>query len=149
LSLIAIVLVSIFSYFKFFAGRTFSHRAELSMAVDLIQAPGEQIFHAATLTVRNIGTMPIWNPVPKMVITVSNAAGSRSYEIADWIQEDNPDGLPRRGVIDAGEAVSFFVRHFVPQENWVVTYIATVQSDRGDIWTIGKSVANRIGGKTA
>jgi hypothetical protein len=130
------------SYYRFFRGRTFSVRAELSLDATIIKSPQAYLLHVVIFSVKNAGTMAIWNPVPSISVQSETPKGSTRTEIVGWLQESVGDDLPRKSVIDAGEIANFFFQHPVDPEVWAVTYIATVKSEEGDVWTTAKTLAN-------
>src|SRR5437016_5444752 len=52
-----IILGAVFSYYRFFRGRTFITRADVSIKVEVIQATDEFNVHALTVEFKNLGTV--------------------------------------------------------------------------------------------
>ena len=140
----AIIGASIASYYRFFRGRTFSVRADLSISCKIVPSDDSSFLHAVTFTVRNVGTMAIWNPLPQMRVELQTAGGSRSYAITNWLDDHMTHDPNSKGVIDAGETALFFVRHTVEKSVPAVTYVASVMSEDGDSWMTGASFANEL-----
>src|ERR1700678_1114938 len=63
-SVIPIIAGSVFSYYRFFRGRTFFCRAELKVNVTVIPTGTGVNLHAVALEVKNIGSLSIWDPIP-------------------------------------------------------------------------------------
>ena len=74
----AVIVASTLAYFRFFYGRTFTTRVELSIDVDVIDGPGSICLHSITLSAKNIGTVTIWDPRPCVHVVARRNDGSKS-----------------------------------------------------------------------
>ena len=61
---VLILLGAIFSYFRFFRGRTLAVRAEISIEVSVHGTPRDSNLHAIRVLVKNVGASAIWEPSP-------------------------------------------------------------------------------------
>lgn len=141
-----VVVAAVFSYYRFFHGRTFSSRAEPGINVSVHSTTGDYFIHAILVAFKNVGTIPIWDPRPTVALQTIGPGGASEIAVADRWQEqslsgDNEDRLP---VVEAGETVSFVMHKQVPKTEWIVIYGATIVSQSGDVWATGKTVSNRV-----
>lgn len=132
--IIVIVLGGVFSYYRFFRGRTFVERAQPTLSVRVVPADGENI-HAVTLTLENIGTLPIWNPLPTVHVRLEGPEGETRQTWDRWFEARTQDSSDEYlHVVDPAESVSFIHHIRVPEDVWVATYVAFVRSDSRQIW---------------
>ncbi|MCW3845653.1 hypothetical protein OF829_00255 [Sphingomonas sp. LB-2] len=143
-TMIFLLLGGVFSYYRFFRGRTFSVRAEMSISVDIIASPNGDLLHAISVIVKNIGSNPIWNP--RATLTLESRSGDRvtTTRVSDWVEESVADDTDRVAVIDAGETTTFFATRLIAKEVWAVTYVVQLASDSGDIWMTSRTLANHV-----
>lgn len=144
-TLLVFLAASVFSYYRFFRGRTLSLRAELNLDVSVHETPNESNLHAFTLTAKNVGTSTIWNPIPKITaVTHGPNSTEEKRDIVNWFEQHPTDG-PKgtAAVIEADETVSFFGRQSVLKSAWAVTYTASVTADSGDTWFASKTISNK------
>jgi len=143
-TLVILLAGAIFSYYRFFRGRTLSLRAELDLEVSIHQVPTEGFFHAARFSAKNVGTSTIWNPRPHLRLELHGAGKQdRFIEIEHWWEQavseaDNESAA----VIEPDETVYFFAQRPIPVDVWAVTYWASLEADSGDTWHIAKTVSN-------
>jgi hypothetical protein len=144
LTICILAVGGVLSYFRFFRGRTFAVRGELDLKVDVLEAPTHEMLHVLTLSFRNVGTVPIWNPEPR--IEIRGHLGSESSplgSISQWFEPmARPDGRIRAAVLDAGEVGRFYTQRFVNTEYWAVTYYASIACETGDVWQCTATVLN-------
>lgn len=134
-TIIAVVVGGVFSYYRFFRGRTFYSRAELKIVVAIIPTKPGTNMHAVVLEVKNIGTLSIWNPVPVMRVQLYGPNGVEDRVYDSWSEARSPTGEHGTlAVIDSGETASFWTELEVPDAVWVVFYTAFIHSERGEIW---------------
>jgi len=134
---------SVFSYYRFFRGRTLSLRAELVLNASIHATPEKYLIHAITLTAKNVGSTTIWNPKPVISVRIHGPKEIQERrEINDWWEEET-GGQQTAAVIDPGETVSFFAQQHVPEQAWAVTYTAALRADIGDIWYVSRTVSNK------
>ncbi len=143
-ALLILIAGSLFSYYRFFRGRTLSLRAELSIDVSVHNTPEQFLLHAVTLTAKNVGSSTIWNPTPHISVRVHGPPGlAEGREITDWWNEDRSEDTGATApVIEAGETVSFFTHQEIASKAWAVTYFASLRADTGDAWFVSKTVTN-------
>jgi hypothetical protein len=144
-NVIFVTLGAVFSYYRFFRGRTFFSRAELALEVAVIAATPEKNLHALSLAVKNIGSLAIWEPVPEIHI-YRHGPDDPKREVWDAWQEArsthaDPNAL---SVIESGETSSFINGHLVDKAVWAITYVAFVRSRNRDIWKCSKTVSNLL-----
>lgn len=141
-TLLVFIAGSVFSYYRFFKGRTLSLRADPQIDVSVHSTDGSANIHAYNLTIKNVGTSTIWNPKPHLKLIIHGPPGiNGEREISGWYEEEraNDHTVP---VIEADERVSFFGHQKIKNEAWAVTYIASIQADSGDSWYVSKTVTN-------
>ena len=133
-SVIAISVGAVFTYYRFFRGRTFFNRAELKINVTVISTRGGMNLHAVVLEVKNIGSLSIWEPIPVIRIDEYGPNGVNQRFIDSWSEAHSPRGADRTlHVVDSGETGSFWTTEEVPEDTWVLIYTAFVHS-QGEIW---------------
>jgi hypothetical protein len=141
-SMTVLLAASIFSYFRFFRGRTLALRAELTIAVTVHATSENFLVHAITLSAKNVGSVTIWNPLPQISIDVLGPDQVRlSTRIDDWSLElsRTDDMIP---VIEPGETVTFSALRNIDKVAWAVMYAATLRADQGDTWHTSKLISN-------
>jgi|GEM_PF-1939611 len=144
-NIVFVTLGAVFSYYRFFRGRTFFSRAEVTLDVSVLPATTETNLHALSLTIKNIGSLAIWDPTPEIQV-YRHGATKFAREVWDAWREArsthaDPDAL---SAIESGETASFINEHLVPKTIWAITYIAFVRSQNNDIWKCSKTVSNAI-----
>jgi hypothetical protein len=142
-----LVIGSIFSYFRFFRGRTLSLRSELAITVSVHVTTEKYLIHAITLSAKNVGNATIWNPLPHISARVHAPPHAQTtIEIGDWEHEQvqSAEMVP---VVDPGETVTFFAVRHIASEAWAVTYSASLRADQGDTWHVCKTVSNKTSSK--
>lgn len=136
-----IVLGAVFSYFRFFRGRTFSLRAELDIEVSVHALAGGYL-HTAVLRARNVGTSAIWFPRATIGTAVDGAEARETHDVTDW-----PKGLSslKHGydIIESGESQIYVLTKRFEASAAVVTYFGVLRADAGNEWHAARSVANR------
>lgn len=144
LSIMVLTVGGLFSYYRFFRGRTFYARAELDIRVTIIDTPKDFNIYAVTLVIKNIGTLSIWEPVPVIKVYEQGPKGTH-YEVWDkWGESLLPEGEAEMlAVIDSGEIASFINQHRVNKDIWAVSYSAFVKSHSGEVWKQSITVANK------
>ena len=141
-TLFVFIAGAVFSYYRFFRGRTLSLRADPQIDVSVHPTDGSSNIHAYELSIKNVGTSTIWNPKPHLKLIIHGPSSIESErEISGWYEEAkaNEHTVP---VIEADERVSFFGHQQIQSEAWAVTYIASIEADSGDSWHISKTVTN-------
>ncbi|ASU34680.1 hypothetical protein MuYL_2793 [Mucilaginibacter xinganensis] len=147
ITLLTIVLGAIFSYYRFFNGRTFSAKAEIEIEVTLIAKPGDKIMHALTVSIINIGTLSIWNPIAKVAVRDFNNNDEKYKEAVvegfDKVNYHNEVG-DRNFIINPGEKAHFMYWKEFDLATWAVTYVAEIKCANNRIWQKTITVANKI-----
>lgn len=142
---IAILLVaSIFSYYRFFRGRTFAMRAKPKITTTVHNTSENFFIHAITVKIENVGQLPIWNPSPVTVAKVHGPDDSEKDRVVDnWSRPPfTSDKELETVVIETGETISFFAHQKIPKEVWAVTYSTSIKSESKDIWATNLTVSN-------
>jgi hypothetical protein len=144
LTIIFLIFGAVASYYRFFRGRTFSTRAELELDVSIHKCKDQFYLHAISLTAKNVGTISIWNPKPKIQVQIHSQNDKEKIRvISDWWEEDSSDVATEMvTLIDSGETVTFFAHQEIPLESYAVTYLASMSCDSGDIWHTAKTISN-------
>lgn len=141
-TLLVFLAASIFSYYRFFRGRTLSLRADLDIDVSVHETPNEYNLHAYTVTAKNVGTSTIWNPRPYVRVII-HGLKETERSIEHWYEEEiNSSENSNTPVIEADEKATFFGHQEIPKSAWAVTYLATVKADSEDSWFVSKTISN-------
>jgi len=134
-----LILGAWFAYVRFFHGRTFAKRLEILLDVKVIMAAEPNYLHAIDLGIRNIGTVPIWNPAVVVRVESHGLRSEESEEITNW---DLPFGGDRTSVIDSQESSQFYAWRSINRDVWAVTYLVKISTARGEIWTKAVTIPN-------
>ena len=139
-----IVLGAIFSYYRFFHGRTFVSRARVAIGIKVVDTSARVYLHYVTVELENLGTVTIWEPVPTLRARMIGPDGTREETVKEWRGATHHSGKGRGyAVVDSGETVSFTAYIEVAKSFWAVEYEAVVR-DADDVeWTRGELVANK------
>jgi hypothetical protein len=144
-NVVFVTLGAIFSYYRFFRGRTFFSRAEVTLDVSVLPATTEKNLHALSLTIKNIGSLAIWDPKPEIKVYRHGATESARQVWDAWHEARSTHGDPDAlTVIESGETASFINEHLVDKTVWAITYVAFVRSQNNDIWKTSETVSNAI-----
>lgn len=146
LTMLVLAAGAVFSYYRFFKGRTLSLRVELALEVSVHATPRHYRIHAISLSAKNVGSSTVWNPTPDIAVHLHGPEDvAEIRRISEWSQENGADpGMV--AVIDAGETVFFFAHQHIPDAAWAVTYAASVRADQGDVWHVSRTVSNKESG---
>ena len=148
-SMILLTIGGIFSYYRFFRGRTFFARADINIKVTVIDADSDELIHFVVIEIKNIGTLPIWNPVPVVDVTAIDGNEESSERWDNWVEGSLNRGTELHTVVDSGEDASFFNTHRVPKSVCAVSYIAYVTAESGETWKKAVMVQNKGSSKQA
>jgi hypothetical protein len=138
---LAVSLALLGSYFRFFRGRTFSCRAELAIETKVIGTPRGDFLHVVTITLKNIGSMSIWDPKPMVTVRPRSDTMQNPYQV-QWDEVEYDDGVSRKSVVDSAETATYCIWHRFAPEVWLVTYDVFVRSEDGNVWAKSASIAN-------
>jgi hypothetical protein len=106
---------------------------------------GCKLSSAVTLKLKNIGNLPIWDPVPSVEAYKEGANGSESEIWEEWIEaEISNQGGDGIAVVDPGESVSFINHVRIPTDVWAVSYIAFFRGSGGQVWKCSATTSNII-----
>ena len=144
-STVVAVLAGILAYYRFFRGRTFTTRVELSINVDAVSGPRGSCLHLAIVSAKNIGTITIWEPRISLHVVARHSDGHLSEETIDvdqWyeVSDEHRTAGPRLSAIDSGESAEFSSEQSFAQDVWAVTYTAILSCTTGDSWSKTKIV---------
>jgi hypothetical protein len=146
ITIIAVVIGAILSYFRFFIGRTFSAKADIEFDVSLIETPEKMIMHVLTVSIVNKGNLTIWQPMAKIGVRQFNSKETKNEDIIERFLEKSyfADNEKREAVVDAGEKAYFMIWREFESTTWAVSYAAEVTSSNGRKWQKTITIANRI-----
>jgi hypothetical protein len=138
---LAVAISGALAYFRFFSGRTFTTRANVSIAVEVIAGPNRVLTHSLSLKVENVGTTAL-NDVSVEVTAQPRGASKRldSHQILRVGPSSSYAGPAE--TIDPGEIAGYFSQQDFLPDIWMVTYHAKVRVG-GNVWTESLAVANR------
>ncbi len=149
LGMLAVAFGALAAYHRFFKGRTFTTRGDLQLAVTVHPHGPQETLHAITLTLHNVGTLPIWSPRPLISVAIHGPEGvSSDYDISEWYTpHDQRSNGGTLSVVDVGETTSFYATHPMSRMAWSVTYVASIRDDDGNVWRTGVTVSNTVSEK--
>jgi len=139
----AILIAAALAYFKFFRGRTFAIRANLTVDVTVLGAPDGGSLHTIVVQADNVGTAPIWNPEVQIEVTELDTLGhTRSYLLRASYRLAGVSRSDRSliDVLDSGEIADFVIQTMIGRKVWAVTYLVTLRSSAGDAWSTIRAV---------
>jgi len=107
-----LIIGAVFSYYRFFKGRTLSLRVDLVLSVTIHSTQEQYLIHAITLTAKNVGNSTIWYPTPQITVRIHGPKRKEEIRNVDdwWELNENPHLAP---IIDAGETVFFFTHQLI------------------------------------
>lgn len=143
-AIIGILFAVIFTYFKYFIGRTFSLNAETGIEITLIESPNNSYLHSLRISIKNIGSFAIWNPVITLSI-IKHEGEAETTEVINDIQENMAvTGEKYDNVINPGETASIFFRKEIPGNIWAVNYKAQIVFGNRKTWYCSKYIKNKV-----
>ncbi|MFT3823961.1 MAG: hypothetical protein QM731_08570 [Chitinophagaceae bacterium] len=144
-TIIALVIGALLSYYRFFSGRTFSTKADIELEIILIQAPKNSIMHALTVSIINKGSLTIWEPEAILSVQEYTENGAQKEVVHEQFLRESFFRKGDKGdvVIDPGEKAYFTFLQEFQSSTWAVTYTAEIKNDRGRIWQKAITVENR------
>ena len=95
--------------------------------------------------IKNIGTLPIWNPTPVVDVTTIESRKYNKERWDNWTEARITNSTDIYTVVDSGEDASFFNEHEVAKEAWAVAYVAYVTAESGETWKKAIMVQNKPG----
>jgi hypothetical protein len=149
ITMLILLAGSVFSYYRFFRGRTLSLRLEIGIDVSVHKTTKPFFIHAITVIAKNVGSSTIWNPTPHVTVHIHGPDTiAQEREITGWWEEPIiEDRKLLAPVIDSGETVTFFAHQEIPADAWAVTYTASLRTDNGDSWFAAKTISNKENSK--
>jgi hypothetical protein len=141
---IVLSLGAIFSYYRFFRGRTFVSRADVALDVQVFATETDDYLHAIAIEFRNLGTVSIFDPQPVLNIRYYGPSDIEDEHWTNWREARLP-GRSRLSyaVVDSGETASYSASHAVPNIVWAVEYTAFITDADGITWKRSVTVENR------
>ncbi|WP_458233003.1 hypothetical protein [Roseateles sp. P5_E8] len=136
-----LVVASVFSYFRFFRGRTLALRAEVSFDVSVHSAEAGKNLHGIAMRVKNVGSVTIWNPIATISLQAYGPEGVRS----DLQDVELLGAHAQLTVIEPGEVATFFAVRLVESGAWATAYFGSLEADHGDRWNCSQMVSNVVG----
>lgn len=147
-TIIAIILGVIFTYYRYFIGKTFSLNGNIDIDVTLIETENNTILHCLKISFKNIGTLAIWQPRAK--IYVSKYEQEVFTNIAEMeIESQFSSTIDKKKydtVIDSGETAYFFAHKEFLTKVPVVSYKVEVTSANKKQWHNSTTVKNAVKG---
>jgi len=141
---IFLVFGAVFSYYRFFRGRTFVSRGDVSITVTVIETTADQNLHWVSIEFKNLGTVSVWDPRPEVIVTLFAPNSIVTEPWTDW--HEAVTGHERSigfSVIDSGETAAFTTHHEVPKTVWAVEYQVFVTDADGIRWKRATMIENK------
>lgn len=146
-SVVQVVVISlgaVFSYYRFFRGRTFVARADVELCADVFGAGSDAYLHAIRIEFKNLGTVSIFDPRPVLNVQYYGPTPVKDENWSDWREASLPDrSRLSYAVVDSGETASYSASHEVPKTIWVVEYTVFITDTDGVTWKRSVTVANK------
>lgn len=148
ITIIAIVFGAILTYFKFFAGQTFTPKADIDFQVSIIERPDSKLMHTLKVTITNKGTLTIWDPVARIKIDKWCDRGQNEEVVKQFMEDQYFEKHQNdQSIIDPGESVHFFIWRVFDSNIWAITYRAEVSSSSGRSWQNFITIPNKTSTK--
>ena len=138
-TILAIGLIA--SYYRFFRGRTFAARADLKLDVAVYNTEDNYNLHVINLEVINIGSIPIREPHPTIVVYIHKPQKFTTVVIDDWSRPMEEEGDIH--IIDSQENAQYHATRPISQDVLAVTYVARVKSRGKVTWKRAVTVSNK------
>jgi hypothetical protein len=139
-----LILGAVFSYYRFFRGRTFVSRGDLTISVAVIETTATYNLHWVSIEFKNLGTVSVWDPKPEVFVALFGPDGVVTDSWSNW-QEDVTGRERRSGfsIVDSGETASFTTHQQVAKAVWAVEYQVFVTDADGVRWKRATMIENR------
>jgi hypothetical protein len=143
LTILAIIVGALLSYFRFFSGRLFSEKADIDIKCSVIETPQKTLFHILTVSMTNKSNITIWHPEAKLVIRKFSPDKNQNEELVDdFYESDHFKNDKMDAIIDSGETASYVIWREFETKVWAVAYSVEITSDSGRKWQKDFTVAN-------
>jgi hypothetical protein len=131
ITVIAIGLAIIFAYYKFFIGKKYAVKGNVSISVTLIETPFNTIFHTVKIAFVNSGDIAIWLPSVTLEIkSLGTVRDTTDKEIVKIEKEISLNQIEKnQSVVNSGETIFFIYQREFSKEIWAVNYTAEVISN--------------------
>lgn len=127
------------SYLRFFRGRTFVRRVELSLEVEVIHGPGNLSLHLVAVSAKNIGTVAIWEPELVVHVAARHSDGTTAESTINRWLEDSYCGMRGFHVLDSDESSHYSAEKCFDKSVWAVIYTA-VLSTTNESWSKSRAI---------
>jgi hypothetical protein len=139
-----IMLGAVFSYYRFFRGRTFVSRGDITITATVIETTADHNLHWVSIEFKNLGTVSVWDPKPEVIVFLFGPNGIVKKPWTDWHEagtgNERTVGL---SMIDSGETATFTTYHEVPKTMWAVEYQVFVTDADGIRWKRATMIENK------
>lgn len=142
-SAVAVLTTAVLAYLRFFRGRTFARRMNLTLDTVVLNAPYGGSLHTVVVHASNVGSAPVWEPRVQIEVTEFAAEShTRSYplEATHRLAQRSKSDESLIDVLDSGETGDFMAQAMIKQEVWAVTYLVTLRSSTGEAWSTVRAV---------
>ncbi|MCG8526518.1 MAG: hypothetical protein MI748_09075 [Opitutales bacterium] len=141
----AVITGGVFSYLRFFRGRTLAAKADAELKVSVHDTDCDFYLHSVSLYLKNLGSVSIWDPKPVVQLITHGPDGSNEKRvISSWYNPENILNRDGNVVVDIQETVMFSSIEKIPKNIWAVTYLACVESKCKDDWSTCTTVSNSL-----
>ena len=145
--ILVLTLGAVFSYFRFFKGRTFVSRADIDVAVQVIRVSEETNVHVVNAELKNLGAVAIWDPQAELY--VSSLLPDDAGKNVGWARTDHILSTTENAVVDSGERAAFTAYTQVLAGALAVRYHVVIVDTDGVSWRRTAIVQNKVDSKTA
>ena len=137
---ILLIIGAVFSYFKFFKGRTFSERLIIDVHVKVFDYNQNQKLHTVDIELHNIGAIPIKNFTCEISANMIDGTENETVEI---LTEIKPISDNATSIIDTQEIDYKHYKLLVSNDIKAVLYKIKIISSKGDAWTKAFTIINK------
>jgi len=143
-SAVILIIGALFTYYRFFRGRTFSARGQIDIQTKVHHLNEQTNLHVTKVQFKNVGSTAIFSPKLKLVVDSIGTERKREV-IGHWFDPAaDIEDVPKMYYVDPDETTSFLVHREIPKSTRIVIYTAIVSSDDRVVWQDAESISNEV-----
>lgn len=131
---------AVFSYYRFFKGRTFSERININVQIKVFEYSNNSKIHTIDLELKNTGNVPIKNVSSEVLAVLIDGEENEIYAVLTD-EEIVPEDFVN--IIDTQEIDSRHYKIKVPNDIKAVLFKIKVTSRKKNIWTKIVTIPNK------
>jgi hypothetical protein len=151
ITVMAVIIGGLLSYFKFFSGRTFFAKADIEFDITVLPHADNSL-HTIKFSLINKGNITIWQPNAKIGIRKFinpddplnvDHNHSQCEIVKDLCEKSFFDEDKKHSyMVDPGEKIFFILHRNFERKVWAVSYDVEIVSKSGDIWKNTCTISN-------